>query len=122
MKAKTQDKVFKGIMLFCTILVVSLLLLILGFVFIKGIDLIDWHFLSGDYDAKTVYVDLETVDGLKIEVDTIEYDTKDYIKITYIESGSPVLSGITNGEEFPLKKALKTHLCPSFFHQSNMSC
>lgn len=104
MKAKTQDKVFKGIMLLCTLLVISLLLLILGFVFIKGIGLIDWHFLTGDYDAKTVYVDLENVNGLKIEVEPIEYDTKNYLEIISISSGSPVLSGITNGESFPLKK------------------
>ena len=53
-------------MLFSTMLVISLLLLILGFVFAKGISKIDIHFLTGDFDAKTVYVDLENVDGLKI--------------------------------------------------------
>jgi len=104
MKAKTQDKVFKGIMLFSTMLVISLLLLILGFVFAKGISKIDIHFLTGDFDAKTVYVDLENVDGLKITVEPIEYDTKNYIRVVSIESDSSVLSGISNGELFPLEK------------------
>ena len=104
MKAKTQDRINKGIMLFCTILVISLLLLILGFVIIKGIGLIDWHFLSGDFDAKTVYVDLENVNGLNIEVEPIEYDTKNYIKVKSISSDSVVLTGVANGEAFPLKK------------------
>jgi len=104
MKAKTQDKIFKGIMLFCTALVIGLLVLILGFVFIKGIGLVDMHFLTGDFDAKTVYVDLENVDSLNIEVDKVEYDTKEYLKITSIDSASSVLNGISNGEAFPLKK------------------
>ncbi|MEX1375943.1 MAG: phosphate ABC transporter permease PstA [Eubacteriales bacterium] len=104
MKAKSQDKVFKGIMVFCTVLVVSLLLLILGYVFVQGVGLINWQFLSGEFDAKTVYVDLENIDDLKIEVQTVNYDTKNYLKIKSIESDSPVLYGITNGEVFPLKK------------------
>ena len=104
MKAKTQDKVFKAIMVFSTTLVISLLLIILGFVFIKGISKIDIHFLTGDFDAKTVYVDLENVEGLKIEIETVEYDTKNYIKIISIDSDSPVLNGMSNGEIFPLKK------------------
>ena len=85
MKAKNQDKLFKGIMFLCTVLVVSLLLLILGFVTVKGIGLIDWHFISGEFDSKTVYVDYEDIDGLGIEVETVNYDTKDYVSIKSIQ-------------------------------------
>lgn len=104
MTAKNQDKVFKAIMLGCTILVISLLGLILGFVTVKGIGKIDKQFLLGDFDAKTVYVDIENIDGLKIEVDVVNYDTKDYIEITKIEKQSPVLKAISNNEYYPLKK------------------
>lgn len=104
MKAKNQDKVFKGIMLGSTIFVVSLLGLILGYVVYMGAGEIDRQFLLGDFDAKTVYVDIDAPNGLEIEVDTVSYDTKEYIKIDLIDSRSVVLSGISNKEKFALKK------------------
>ncbi len=76
MKAKTQDKIFHSIMLFCSLLVIGLLLLILGYVGYKGIGLIDWQFISGEFDAKTVYVDIEDAESLGLEVEVVTYDTK----------------------------------------------
>ena len=64
MKAKTQDKIFYGLMLLCSAIVIGVLLLILGYVTVQGIGLIDKNFLTNDFDAKTAYVDLET-DSLK---------------------------------------------------------
>lgn len=103
MRAKRQDKVFKGIMMFSSFLVISLLLLILGFVVVKGIGVIDAHFLTGDFDAKTVYVDIDTAEGLDIDVEEVEYDSKNYLKITNIEGASSITGTIANGEEFDLK-------------------
>lgn len=103
MKAKRQDKIFKSLMVFSSVLVIAILLFVIGFVVIHGIGEIDKQFILGDYDAKTVYVDIKTPEGLKLTVDVVEYDTKDYLEITKIESGSPIASGISNGEEWGLK-------------------
>lgn len=103
MKAKTQDKLFYSIMILCSAIVIGILLLILGYVTIQGIGLIDKHFLTSDFDARTAYVDLECEQGLRVEVEVVEYDTKDYIEITKIERNSPCTEGISNGEKWPLK-------------------
>ena len=103
MKAKTQDKVFYSLMILCSSIVIGVLLLILGYVTYQGIGLIDKHFLTSDFDAKTAYVDLDCTDGLGLEIDIVEYDTKEYIQITKIERNSPANDGISNGEKWPLK-------------------
>ncbi len=103
MKAKRQDKVFKGIMIFSSVLVISMLVLILGFVIIKGAGEINKQFLFGDFDAKTVYIDINTSEGLDIQVEQVEYDSKDYLKVIDIEGGSFIEGSLSNGEEYKLK-------------------
>lgn len=103
MKAKTQDKIFYSLMLICSAIVIGVLLLILGYVLVQGVGLIDKEFLTNDFDAKTAYVDLETTNGLGVEVKIVEYDTKEYIEITKIYKDSPVNAGISNKEKWPLK-------------------
>jgi phosphate transport system permease protein len=79
--------------------------LVIGYVVSEGVGLIDWHFLTGNFDAETKYVDVQIGDsGLMIDVDIVNYDTKDYIRIKSIDKDSPLRGAVTNdGELFPLK-------------------
>jgi len=103
MKAKTQDKVFYSIMLLCSALVIGLLLLILGYIGYKGIGLIDWHFLTSDFESTTAYVDIADAENLGLEVEVAKYDSNDYIKIKSISSDSSAKSAICNEELWPIK-------------------
>ena len=103
MKAKRQDKIFKGIMIFSSFLVIALLVLILGFIVFKGAGEINKQFLFGDFDPKTVYVDIDVPQGLEVQVEQVEYDTKNFLKITKIEKNASVTGSIANGEEFKLQ-------------------
>jgi len=103
MKAKAQNRIFKGLMIFSIAVVVALLLLILGFVAYQGVGEIDGQFLTGDFDAKTAYVDIDTSDGLNIEVEEREYDKKNYIKISKIEGARSIDGVLKNGDEFNLR-------------------
>ncbi len=100
-----QDGIFKFLMFFCVAIIVVFLGLVIGYIVVQGAGLIDIHFLTGDFDAQTKYVDIDTGDsGLMIDVDTVKYDTKEYIKISSIDKNSPLRRAVSNdGQLFPLK-------------------
>jgi len=105
MSAKIKDKIYGVLMVGSSGIIVGMLLLLLGFVIIKGIDKIDWHFLSADFDEKTAYVEFYNSGDLGIEVEEIEFDKNNYLKVVSISKTSDSRSGLTsNGEKFPLKK------------------
>ena len=58
MNQKQKDNVIKGLVYGSSFLTVAVLILILGFIFVKGIPNINMHFLTADYEDKTTYVNV----------------------------------------------------------------
>ena len=105
MSTKIKDKIYGALMVFSCAIVVGLLVLLLGFVLVKGTSKIDWHFLSADFDEKTAYVELNNEGDLGIKVKEIELDNNHYLEVISIDKNSDVRNGVTsNGDEFPIKK------------------
>jgi len=105
MKAKTKDKILHGLMAGSAAIVVGLLLLLLGFVVVKGAGQINWHFLSADFDDKTAYTEFESGGDLGLEVEVVEFDTSEYLAVKHIAKASPAKEGLaTNGDAFGIKK------------------
>ena len=105
MSAKVKEKVFRGLMVGCAGLVIGLLLLLLGFVVVKGAGQLDWHFFSADFDDKSAYVEFENTGDLGIKVEVIDFDRSQYLEVTKVNKNSPVIYGeISNGEVFGVKK------------------
>ncbi|MGL4607028.1 MAG: phosphate ABC transporter permease PstA [Eubacteriaceae bacterium] len=78
MGRKTKDNIIKGIIIFATGVTISVLLFIVGFIFVKGIGLIDWNFISRDFNDKVFYTFTEAKEvPLKIDANTLDK------KITY---------------------------------------
>lgn len=104
-KVKIENTFFKSLMIISAVIVVALLGLVIGYVVYQGIGLIDIHFLTGNFDAETKYVDIVTGDnGFLADVGIVKYDTKKYLEITKIDKDSPLRSAKTNnGELYPLK-------------------
>ena len=55
MSRKIKDNIIKAIIYLATGITLSVLLFILGFIFVKGIGLINWDFLTRDYNDKVFY-------------------------------------------------------------------
>ncbi len=105
MSAKAKEKVFRGLMVGCAGLVIGLLLLLLGFVAVKGAGLLNWHFFSADFDDKTAYVEFENTGDLGFEVSVVDFDKSQYLEVTKVSKTSPAIGAETsNGEAFGVKK------------------
>ncbi len=100
-----QDGIFRFLMIFCAAIIIVFLGFVIGYIVSEGASLIDIHFLTGNFDAETKYVDVAVGDsGLMIDVATVKYDTKEYIEIKTLDKNSPLRNAISNdGELFPLK-------------------
>lgn len=55
MGRKAKDKLIKGVIYVATGITLSVLMFIIGFIFIKGIGLVNWDFLTRDYNEKVSY-------------------------------------------------------------------
>jgi len=81
MGRKTKDILAKGIIYLATGITLCVLLFIIGFIFIKGIGLINWNFISRDYNDKTFYAFVqESNESTALDAKTLEnksnYDKK----------------------------------------------
>lgn len=91
-KQNVKDGIIYGIIGLATAITISVLLFILGYIFINGFKVLDWHFITGDYDTVSKYVDVPVVEsgsnnlGLAFEVQTVEGEES--IAISKIEAGS----------------------------------
>ncbi len=104
-KKKTQDVIFKTLMIACASLVIILLGLVLGYIITQGAGLINKRFLTGDFDAETKYVNVVTSDeGLSADIEVVTYDKSKYIAISKINKNSPLRDAITiDGQLYPLR-------------------
>lgn len=92
---------------------VIILLVIIGFIVIKGMPGINLHFLTSSYDDKTTYVTVESraemskiVEGDVAELGiSLQANEKGELAITKIEKNSPLKNGRNSkGEKYPAKK------------------
>ena len=92
---------------------VIILLVIIGFIVIKGMPGINLHFLTSSYDDKTTYVTVESraemskiVEGDVAELGiTLQANEKGELAITKMEKNSPLKNGRNSKEEkYPAKK------------------
>lgn len=58
---KIKDCLLQGCIYLSSAFTVLILVLIIGFIFVKGMPKIDGHFLTANYDNETVYVTAETI-------------------------------------------------------------
>lgn len=112
MNQKAKDTITTGLVYGSSFLTVAVLILILGFIFLNGIPNISMHFLTSDYEDKTMYVNIPVTD----EVNTAEnpaaslgillkLDENNQVIIDKIESNSTVKEAIDmNGDLSKLKK------------------
>jgi len=81
MGRKAKDIAVKSIIYLATGITLSVLLFIIGFIFVKGIGAINWNFISRDYNEKVFYAFVDstqvplTIDTKVIE-NKISYDKK----------------------------------------------
>lgn len=80
MTQKTKDTIVKGIVYLATGITICVLLSIIGFIFVKGIGLINWNFISRNYNDTTFYAFVqENNNPTAIDTNTLENES-DYDK------------------------------------------
>lgn len=112
MNQKAKDTITTGLVYGSSFLTVAVLILILGFIFINGIPNISMHFLTSDYENKTMYVnipvtnDVNTVENPAASLGiSVKLDEKNQVIIDKIESGSTVKEAVDmNGDNSKIKK------------------
>lgn len=62
MNQKAKDTIATGLVYGSSFLTVAILVLILGFIFINGVPNISMHFLTSNYEDKTMYVNIPVTD------------------------------------------------------------
>lgn len=76
MSRRVSDLLIKAIIYLATGITLSVLLFIIGFIFVKGIGLINWDFLSRDFNDTVAYAFVESSDiPLSIDQDTLNDKT-----------------------------------------------
>ncbi|PKM95569.1 MAG: phosphate ABC transporter, permease protein PstA [Firmicutes bacterium HGW-Firmicutes-1] len=109
-KGKTTNILAYFLIGLSTAFTIGVLLYIIGFVFMNGMDKLRIDFLTSDYDSKTSYVKVEAIEngkenklGVSFELKQIEGE--EVAIITNVESASLVSKGkLTTGEVFKMKK------------------
>jgi len=112
MNQKAKDTITTGLVYGSSFLTVAVLILILGFIFINGIPNISMHFLTSDYENKTMYVnipvtnDVNTVENPAASLGiSVKLDEKNQVIIDKIESNSTVKEAVDmNGDKSKIKK------------------
>lgn len=62
-KRKYRDRILHGLVDFAAVLSVSMLILIIGFIFVKGMPMVNGDFLTGEYNARTSYIDIPAAEN-----------------------------------------------------------
>lgn len=76
MSRKIKDNIVKSIIYLATAITLSVLLFILGFIFVKGIGLVNWDFLTRDYNEKVFYAFTQSEEiPMSIDTDTLSKNT-----------------------------------------------
>ncbi len=112
MNQKAKDTITAGFVYGSSFLTVAVLILILGFIFINGIPNISMHFLTSDYEDKTMYVNIPVTDEKNTVQNpaaslgiSVKLDEKSQVVIDKIESDSSAKKAVDmNGEYCKLKK------------------
>ena len=100
-KNRVKDGALRGLIYLCTGLTVGSLLLILGYIFVKGVPGLSVDFFIRDFNDKTAYVTLQETDDLGVQVEARD----DGFYITSMEKGSPFASAVNqNGDRQKLTK------------------
>ncbi|MEG0495979.1 MAG: phosphate ABC transporter, permease protein PstA, partial [Eubacterium sp.] len=87
---KVKDHCIKGIILMATAITLGILLFIVGFIFVKGIGIVDWNFISRDFNDKIHY---QIVEKKEIPLSIHESDLmkkSDYYKKYETPKGDPL--------------------------------
>lgn len=109
-KTKITNIVAYGFISLSTIFTVGVLMWILGFIFVNGIDKVDYRFLTSNYDSETQYVEMKTIEGgndniLGLQFDTDVIEKEEYIVVSKIEGKSFAESAVNKkGDKFPVKE------------------
>lgn len=110
MRNKVKDIVAYTLIGLATTFTVSVLIWILGFIFINGIGKVDLHFLTANYDSESNYVTINVQSTAKsnqlgIVLEVKEIDGSDLIIVKKIEDNSYADSGVDPaGGIYELKK------------------
>lgn len=112
MNQKAKDTITTGLVYGSSFLTVAVLILILGFIFINGIPNISMHFLTSDYEDKTMYVNIPVTNEINTKENPaaslgilVKLDEKKQVIIDKIESDSTVKEAVNmNGDNSKLKK------------------
>lgn len=112
MNQKAKDTIMSGLVYGSSFLTVAVLILILGFIFINGIPNISMHFLTSDYEDKTMYVNIPVTDEKNTVQNpaaslgiSVKLDEEGQVIIDKIESDSSVKKAVDmSGEYCKLKK------------------
>lgn len=112
MNQKAKDTITAGLVYGSSFLTVAVLVLILGFIFLNGIPNISMHFLTSDYEDKTMYVNIpvtsekNTVENPAASLGiSVKLDEKNQVVIDKIEGDSSVKKAVDmSGEYSKLKK------------------
>lgn len=105
-----KDAIVYGLIGIATTFTVGVLLWILGFIFINGMDKINTQFLISNYDSETIYVNVNAIEngqanklGLKLEV--INKNGEESVIVKEIEKASQAKKSLNlKGEIFKIKK------------------
>lgn len=113
MSRKTKDSIIRGTIYGSAGFTVLILIVIIGFIVVRGLPGISLGFLTRDYDDKTTYVLVNTetgedavqegfVEGLGVN---LEADSEGELKITKMSSDSPLKSAVNmKNETYAVKK------------------
>lgn len=112
MNQKAKDTIMSGLVYGSSFLTVAVLILILGFIFINGIPNISMHFLTSDYEDKTMYVNIPVTDEKNTVQNpaaslgiSVKLDEEGQVIIDKIESDSSAKKAVDmSGEYCKLKK------------------
>jgi phosphate transport system permease protein len=115
-KQKRIDSLMNILIYLAAIICLSLLLWIIGFIFLKGFKHVNHDFLRSDYEAETQYINYESPKKFSKESDyysikfgfqiqDVENKNEKFYKITLIDKESPLNYGkLGTGERFIVKK------------------
>lgn len=112
MNQKAKDTIVTGLVYGSSFLTVAVLILILGFIFINGIPNISMHFLTSDYENKTMYVNIPVTNNINTVENpaaslgiSVKLDEKNQVIIDKIQSNSTVKEAVDmNGDNSKIKK------------------
>lgn len=98
MTRRTKDKLSAGLIYFCSGLTVALLVVIIGFIVVKGAPGISVDFLTRQFDDKTTYVDVKANDTAADDGGnyvgnlgiTLSFDNEKGVVVEAVDSDSPV--------------------------------